>query len=453
MLRSWLKAGALVALFAGGVFALVAIAGARPGPERLPAEDRVVPVRSLRVVASDVVPILVGYGTARPRRVWQAVAQVGGRVVGKFPRLEAGILVPAETMLVTIDPREYVQSVRELEATVASQRAQQVELETTAVNTRASLAIERQSLALAVDELDRQIGMAAAGKIPQSQVDAQERLVLSLRAAVQSLENALRLDDVRSRSLAASIAASEARLETARLRLSYTRIVAPFDCRIAEASVELNQSVSAGQALLEVHGLEVADITAQVPIHALGQLLADDRRRLTQGELLDPDVFTKLRLSAVVRQQLGDAVAEWDAQVARIASALDPATRTIGVVVAVEEPYAQAEPGVRPPIFEGAFCEVELRGPRKPGQILVPRAALHGDEVYVIDADGRLERRRVEIGFSQLDHVVLRAGLAAGETIVLSDLVPAIEGTRLAPTEDSVAVRARTRAAAGRDAR
>ena len=75
---------------------------------------------------------------------------------------------------------------------------------------------------------------------------------------------------------------------------------------------------------------------------------------------------------------------------------------------------------------------------------MAPRAALHrgqdgGAIVYVAGADDRLERRRVEIGFSQADLVTVKAGLTVGERVVLSDPVPAIEGMLLLPTSDDYA--------------
>jgi multidrug efflux pump subunit AcrA (membrane-fusion protein) len=88
---------------------------------------------------------------------------------------------------------------------------------------------------------------------------------------------------------------------------------------------------------------------------------------------------------------------------------------------------------------------VELRGGAKPDTLVVPRAALHrgqdgGAIVYVAGADDRLERRPVEIGFSQADFVTIKAGLSVGERVVLSDPVPAIEGMLLLPSSDDDAL-------------
>jgi len=51
--------------------------------------------------------------------------------------------------------------------------------------------------------------------------------------------------------------------------------------------------------------------------------------------------------------------------------------------------------------------------------------------VLVAAADDRLRRRPVEVLFSQGDVSVIAAGLEAGERVVVSDLVPAVEGMLL----------------------
>ena len=57
--------------------------------------------------------------------------------------------------------------------------------------------------------------------------------------------------------------------------------------------------------------------------------------------------------------------------------------------------------------------------------------------VYVADADDRLEFRPVRLGPAQSDFVVVDAGLAAGDRVVVTDLIPAIAGMLLAPTPDA----------------
>ena len=130
---------------------------------------------------------------------------------------------------------------------------------------------------------------------------------------------------------------------------------------------------------------------------------------------------------------------EWRARVARMASTIDPETRTVGVIVEVDEPYRQAIPGVRPPLVKEMFVEVELIGPPRARSLVIPRAALHEDVVYVVSTENRLQRRRVDVALVQPTFVTVSAGLTSGEHVIVSDLIPAIDGMLLAPSVDELA--------------
>ena len=54
-------------------------------------------------------------------------------------------------------------------------------------------------------------------------------------------------------------------------------------------------------------------------------------------------------LAAEVRLSTEEIQASWDARFERMSDRIDPQTRTIGVIVAVDEPYRKAVPGKRPP--------------------------------------------------------------------------------------------------------
>jgi len=59
----------------------------------------------------------------------------------------------------------------------------------------------------------------------------------------------------------------------------------------------------------------------------------------------------------------------------------------------------------------------------------------------VINEENRLETRQLEIELVQPDYVVVRSGLKASEKLLISDIVPAIEGMLVNPQEDSGSLR------------
>jgi len=64
-----------------GVAVLVALIMTRDAPHQLALEERSTPVRTIDVPRVDMVPRARAYGTVQPGRSWDAVAEVGGKVV------------------------------------------------------------------------------------------------------------------------------------------------------------------------------------------------------------------------------------------------------------------------------------------------------------------------------------------------------------------------------------
>jgi multidrug efflux pump subunit AcrA (membrane-fusion protein) len=104
--------------------------------------------------------------------------------------------------------------------------------------------------------------------------------------------------------------------------------------------------------------------------------------------------------------------------------------------VAVDRPFEKVKPGYRPPLSKGMFVQVTLRGQPQPGRVVVPRSAVRGGVVYLADADDRLRRRVVSVLFDQDWVSVIESGVKPGDRVVVSDLVPAVDGMLLQPQVD-----------------
>ena len=70
--------------------------------------------------------------------------------------------------------------------------------------------------------------------------------------------------------------------------------------------------------------------------------------------------------------------------------------------------------------------------------LIIPRAALRPENtVYLASRDSRLERKKVEVDYVQGNVVSVKDGLAAGDRVIVSDIVPAIDGMLLKPENDT----------------
>ena len=411
----------------------------REGPQRLPPEERTTPVRVVTAPAVDVVPRALGYGSVIPGRIWEAVGEVSGTVIYRHPELEKGAVLRAGTQLLRIDPTDYRLAVAQIEANIRSTEAQLAVLDVRASNTKRSLSIEARSIDLSRKELERTQRLVKQGTISQAAADQEERAVLAGEQAVQNLRNSMNLLPAERSVLEATLDQLRAQLETARRNLDRTTIVAPFDCRIAEVNVEKAQFAAQGKVLVVADSLDVAEVTAQVPIGTLLTLLPRDLDLPLDPGAIMPRLREVAGLDAIVRLRTGRGDTEWLARFSRMSDTVDPRTRTVGVIVAVDDPYRQAIPGERPPLVKNMYVEVEVRGRPRPGAVVIPRGALHGREIRTVDSEDRLRIREVEVDFIQTNFVVIASGLEAGERVVVSDLPFAADGMRLAPVDDEEA--------------
>ena len=67
---------------------------------------------------------------------------------------------------------------------------------------------------------------------------------------------------------------------------------------------------------------------------------------------------------------------------------VDPRTRAINVVAVVDDPYGKvvrATPGAC-----ARHIAMELRAPPHRGRYRLPRSAVHGRRVYIVDSDSRM---------------------------------------------------------------
>ncbi len=441
MKRKWISKETLkrITLIIPIIIAVLVVAGlvrARKGPERLDLKETARAVRVIKTQAADVVPQAIGYGYVVPGKAWQGIAEVSGKVVEISSPLKKGTLCRKGTLLLRIDPTKYEMAIAQTEAGIQSIKAQISELGIQAENYKTSLDIEEKSLSLSEKEMDRRGQLFRKDTLSASQYDQQRVSYYAQLTKVQNLRNALNLIPANRKALKANLALNEVKLKDAKLDLEYTTIKAPFDCRITEVNAEMAQFVQKGQIVATADGTKTAEITAQISMHKMRNLVKSAKQPVSMTDMDQANLRDMFGMTAVVRLKTGDLSAEWDAQLSRIDATIDPQTRTLGVIVAVAEPYQKMIVGARPPLVRNMFCEVELRGRAIPGKIVIPRSAHHGEHVYVMNSENRLVRRKVVIDFSQTNVHVINDGLEAGEWLVISDLIPAIAGMLLAPSTD-----------------
>jgi RND family efflux transporter MFP subunit len=435
-----------------GIAVLMLTVANRPAPARKPPAETVMNVRVLTIRALPFQPRITGYGTVRPDKIWNAVAQVGGKVVFVHPRLKKGEIIEKGEEIITISPEDYRLAIAQAEAAIRGAEAKLEELAVTERNTRELLRLEREALQVTEKDYRRKLSLQKSGTVPPAVVEQALKALVAQRKLVQTLENTLRLIPVQRRELEEQLAAYRAQLATARLNLERTHIRMPFTGRISKVAVEVEQFAPVGMLLASADSINAAEIEAQYPLsrmRALISLLGAAPADITLTPRRIRELIATLGLKVEVRLQTDGPPVVWKGRFARLSDTFDPRTRTIGIIGEVSDPYGHVTPGRRPPLTKGMFVRMDVLSRPVEKALIIPRLALRQGHVYVADAENRLRLRKVKVRARFGDLLVIDKGLSPGERVVLSDIVPALAGQLLAPVEDEAMARRLRRLAAG----
>lgn len=223
-------------------------------------------------------------------------------------------------------------------------------------------------------------------------------------------------EDIERRAATAEMRAArakvaEAQLHEAQARLARTEIRAPADGLVLARTVEVGQTVSAGNVLFRV---------------------AKDGLVELRGEVSEQDM-PLLAVGQKATVQITGVERTFEGKVWLLGPVIDPATRLGIVRVALP-----ADRLLRPGAFAHGFV---LAGEaRKP---VLPHSALQADKkgafVYVVDKDNKAVRRNVRIGPTIEKGVVIEEGLDGRERVVAAAGAFLREGEVVAPVLQSQA--------------
>ncbi|TXH68508.1 MAG: hypothetical protein E6Q83_13895 [Thiothrix sp.] len=329
-----------------------------------------------------------------------------------------------------------------------------------------NLKLTQQNLTIAKREQARLQKLGQQRLIAQSQVDAQQQQVLQLeqqqvqqqQAIVQmqqqltqqdqslsrqdqsilqqqqqvtELEGQLRNFANRKANAEAQVSRVEQQVKNQKNTLGRTEIKMPFDARISSVEAKQGGFVSLGGLLFEADNTAGVEVRAEIPVNHMRGLfssVAAESMDLTAANAAN--VLETLNLTATVQLVGGGDTQPWPARVVRLSEAVDPVKRTLGVVVAVDNPYQEVNLKTRPPLLKGMYVQVELAAPEQQA-LVIPRHAVHEGRVYLMNANDQLEIRPIQIAYEEGEAVVVASGLQVGERVVVNDLIPVIAGMPL----------------------
>ncbi len=376
------KAGLPILVVFLGVLGTVTMISVKPRVATQ-APARALPlVRVIRVEPQSIELTVRARGSVVPRTESDLVAEVSGRITRVSPSLASGGFFKRGDVLAEIEASDYE---------VAVERAE------------AGLTRAESQWDLARANLERREMLALRGVASEADVDA--------------VRNAERVAGAGHRD-------ARAQLKQARRELARTKVVAPFEGRVREKRVDLGQFVSRGVPVARIYAVDYAEVRLPIPDReaAFVDLPIDYRDESEDHDA--PEVR--------IRAHFAGREYTWIGRIVRTEGELDPRTRMIHAVARVEDPYGRGEKPDRPPLAVGLFVEAEIQGRTVDDVVVLPRGALRsGDQVAVVDAEGRLRMRRVEVLRRDRDRVLIRSGLVSGEQVCTSPLPIFVEGMRV----------------------
>jgi RND family efflux transporter MFP subunit len=203
-----------------------------------------------------------------------------------------------------------------------------------------------------------------------------------------------------------NITAQEAQIRVLQQEKAYQRVIAPFDGVITQRNVDNGSLVQAGSTFMftMMHS-DVIRTQVFVP----------------QDEAFGvaPGVAADIRVPEIPGRT-------FPGKVTRIASALQPGSRTLLTEIDVPNPEGLLSPGI--------YCTVDLSIPRRTPSTSVPSDALMFDQnglhVAVV-RDGTVHLQPISISRDFGTSVEVRDGLQAGDEVVLNPAVNLTEGSKV----------------------
>ena len=304
---------------------------------------------------ADVPVTLDALGTVTPQATVRVRAQVSGVLLQVA--FKEGQLVRKGDLLAQIDPRQYEMA---LQQALGQRQRDEAQLDA------AKLTLERYRTLLQQDSIARQ------------EVDTQAALV-------KQLEGTVVID--------------RANEGTARLNLSYTRIVSPITGRVGLRTVDVGNLVNSG----DTNG--VAVITQVSPIDVLFAVPQDQAGDLQRG---GNGAMTAVALDRTRATVLDSGV------FASLDNQIDTTTGT----VKAKARFNNAQQN----LFPSQFVNVRLQVRTIKDAVMVPVAAVRqggtGTFVFVLQPDRTVKIRPVTRGVATVDKIQITSGLQAGERVI-----------------------------------
>jgi membrane fusion protein (multidrug efflux system) len=272
---------------------------------------------------------------------------------------------------------------------------------------------------LRLDSMEREADLAAARAAIQQEEARRNELRTRLERAVSLRRSGAGtealVDDLTAQMRTADSAVQNAvaRERAVNARLNDMVIRAPFGGRVGIRQVSVGSYLENKTAITTLDDISRIRLDFQVPEALVGLLRTD---------------------SAVQTSAPAFGSRKFDGFVKVIDTRVDPVTRSVKLTAVIDNPSEELKPGM--------FMNVALTVARRENAVLIPEEAIVGEgplHIAFTVKDNRIERKIVTLGQRETGKVEVKAGLAAGETLVVRGLQRVRAGMPVTPRPFGVA--------------
>jgi RND family efflux transporter MFP subunit len=203
-----------------------------------------------------------------------------------------------------------------------------------------------------------------------------------------------------------NIAAQQAQIRVLQQEKAYQRVVAPFDGVITQRNIDNGSLVTSGSTFM---------FTLMHPDVIRTQVFIPQDEAFGVG----PGVEAVVRVPEIPNRSFPGTVT-------RIASALQPGSRTLLTEIDVPNPDGALSPGI--------YCTVELYIPRKTPSMIIPADAVIFNEtglhVAVVE-NGTARLQKIDIARDFGKEVEVHDGVKPGDQVILNPMVDLADGAKV----------------------
>jgi RND family efflux transporter MFP subunit len=339
-------------------------------------------------------------------------ATVTSRVNGIVGEMLVGLDKPVDktTQLFQIADAEYVAKVNAAEANVLAAEAAVAQADA-ALTKAGSDVTAKIALQKADDaEFGRMAKLHVEKAISQSEFDSAEAKALTAAAAVDVAVAVQVAAKAQIKQANAQVSKANAELEDAELKLSWTKVMAPIEGRVAKPLAKAGNLVQ--------NGTELVEIIKSDPIWA--------NFNVRESFIINRDREGKLRgkgdVTEVELQRSGDKDFPFKGQIDFINTKINESTGTLAVRAVFPNPKENPL-GLLVP---GFFVRVRIKIDDLKDAVLVPEKAINRDQtgkfVYTVDNENKAVRNNVEVGTTEDGLIVVLSGVLPTDKVIVEGL-------------------------------